>query len=122
MSVAITHNPHEIWKTYLGPPPFDEDEGPKLCYSEVSPEKSSAAYIPRRLLYIMDDRDYSKPAEQLLMKPFPWLKFLEEELIEDIRNHVEYRIQIFFYMAALVAKTNLVFQHCNKASLQNGQA
>lgn len=117
----IGYSPETIQNGYLGPAPFDEGKDRyKVPYSETNRSKSGPAYIPT-ILWKNKKSDCSENVD-LLAEPKKITITLLKNLESDIKNHVEYRIQIFFQQLLLVYKTNVEFIFNNKADMQLGEA
>lgn len=114
---AELHVSTNIVQSYLGPER-------KIEKPRQSPERYSVndagGYVPT-ILFDMTIRDpLNKKVEQIMQKPEVTLALLQD-LKEDIANHCEYRIQVFFQQMLLVYKTTLEFQFHNAADLQYGK-
>lgn len=113
---SISHDPILLSQNYIGPKVVYKSSRKKPSYYS---ENQTIAYVPRNLLGITEQSHYSLAVEKLLRKP-PVTEDVLSELLEDIQNHFEQRIQLFFQQLLLVYKTELVFKFYNRADDQVG--
>lgn len=121
---ALANNAQNPPATYLGPTLDNDFE--RLAPRPFS-ENLAPAYAPSAFLwtYVPTATEQEKKiikaasVEQLLFKPQVNLQLLKG-IEDDIKNHFEMRVQLFFQQLLLVYTTNIVFQFCNKAVDQIG--
>ncbi len=116
------HDPFVLKKTYLGPELPNGLDRTAVKYSDtVEGSKSeylAPSYVP---ISIFEDgpQKLSGAVENWIER-----RSVDESLWPDIRsdleNHVEQRIQLFFYQMLLVYKTTLIFAFYGKAEFQVG--
>lgn len=105
---------------YLGPKVIEEDTDRRKSFYASN---EAPSYIPPKLLDLDGEGAHKKDVDDLvnstLITQESTLEFLQS-IKSDIKNHAEYRLQVFFQQLLIVYRTKFVFQECGTAEAQVG--
>lgn len=117
MAAKVQYDSQGLKECYLGPKFPNEMNRNSSVYGYA--ENLAPSYVPTTFFHLTEDRNLKSSVDGLKRKLKVDLALLKK-IRKDIKNHVEYRIQIFFQQLILVFKTKLVFDFCNSAIKQIG--
>jgi hypothetical protein len=117
MAAKVQYDSQGLKDCYLGPKfPNKMNRNSSVFNYD---ENLAPAYVPKTFFYFKEEADLTSSVDGLKRKLKVDLSLLKK-IRKDIKNHVEYRIQIFLQQLILVFKTKLVFDFCNSAIKQIG--